>query len=211
MLQPDKPLYSQVLAMHLAFGSPVADSPQLLSGAGDVINRDFARRLDELVQDMKLCSKEGHGGQVLARTSWVLEEMAEFLQADTIEDQADALGDADVFINGTYVEMGVQPKPITNAIMGANMGKLWEDGKPRFDAQGKWIKPPGWADKHAPEPKIRKAIYWQRVEATNCPECGSSQRLFRRIDGVRHVFCGECFGDGTLIDIGEWVNKNAVR
>jgi len=90
-----------------------------------------------------------------ARMNWVKEEVDEFLDANNVIDQADALVDALYFILGTAVEIGVDLEPVFNIVQEANMSKLWCDGKPHFRADGKVIKPEGW---QAPEPQIQAEI-----------------------------------------------------
>ena len=90
-----------------------------------------------------------------ARYGWMREELDEFLEAEDITDQADAMIDLIYFALGTLVEMGVKPDEIFNIVHDANMTKLWEDGKPRYDKDGKTKKPAGWKD---PYPRLREAI-----------------------------------------------------
>lgn len=93
------------------------------------------------------------------RSSWMLEEVGEFLEADNVIDQSDAMIDLVYFAIGTMVEMGVKPEKIFNEVHKANMSKLWEDGKPRFDEKGKVIKPDNW---QTPEPIIEEILKAQK-------------------------------------------------
>jgi len=96
------------------------------------------------------------GKRARSRGTWMLEETAEFLTADNIYEQADAMIDLIYFALGTLVEMGVEPEELFNVVQQANMGKLWEDGKPRYNKKdGKVIKPDNWED---PKPKIKTLI-----------------------------------------------------
>ena len=91
-----------------------------------------------------------------ARMNWVKEEVQEFLDADNVIDQADALVDALYFILGTAVEIGVDLEPVFDIVQNANMAKLWADGKPHYrELDGKVAKPDGW---EAPEPQIQAEI-----------------------------------------------------
>jgi predicted HAD superfamily Cof-like phosphohydrolase len=90
-----------------------------------------------------------------ARMNWVKEEVDEFLEADNVIDQADALVDALYFILGSAVEIGVDLEPVFDIVQKANMAKLWADGKPHFRTDGKVIKPEGW---QAPEPQIQAEV-----------------------------------------------------
>lgn len=73
--------------------------------------------------------------------------------------QADALTDTLYFIYGSFAVMGIEPQPLFNIVQEANMGKLWDDGKPRYrEKDGKIIKPPHWEKEFAPEPRLKKEI-----------------------------------------------------
>lgn len=86
--------------------------------------------------------------RVLKRYHWMLEEINEFLEADEIVEQADAMIDVMYFALGTLVEMGIRPDALFQIVQDANMAKLWPDGKPHYNAEGKTIKPKGWEDPH---------------------------------------------------------------
>ena len=80
-----------------------------------------------------------------ARHEQFIEEDNEFLEIDSLEDQADALMDGIYFRLGALVEMGILPGPVFDAIHEANMLKK-RGTIPRrqhstgFDA----VKPEGW-------------------------------------------------------------------
>lgn len=82
------------------------------------------------------------------RADWMIEEVNEFLAADEIVEQADAMIDLMYFALGTLVEMGVKPDNLWQIVQDANMAKLWPDGKPHYREDGKTIKPPAWEDPH---------------------------------------------------------------
>ncbi|MBA4543584.1 MULTISPECIES: haloacid dehalogenase [Thermoactinomyces] len=94
--------------------------------------------------------------RVQKRAKWMEEEIGEFKQARTIEEQADAMIDTIYLALGTLVEMGVRPQALFDIVHTANMDKLWEDGKPRYrESDGKVIKPSSWQD---PGPLLREEI-----------------------------------------------------
>lgn len=148
--------YEQVQEFHKAFDQHMPVRPTLLECNNDpnaVLY--YMNQLSAVCKNMKT---EGLGGEVVKRASWMLEELIEFMDANHIERQADALIDLIYFAIGTFTLMGVKPETLFNIVHDANMGKLHEDGKPRFDAQGKIVKPEGWETKFAPEPKIEEEI-----------------------------------------------------
>ena len=118
--------YDDVKAFHEAFYHPVAESPQLVERK-----------------------------RAIARYKWMLEELDEFMAAENVTEQADAMIDLIYFALGTLVEMGVRPERIFAAVQAANMAKLFPDGRPRYNELGKVIKPEGW---EPPDEKIRQMI-----------------------------------------------------
>jgi predicted HAD superfamily Cof-like phosphohydrolase len=154
--------YEQVRQFHAAFGAPAADVPAMASkGEGDAAAL-AGRATEELAGQMKAASLQGQGGRALARASWMTEEIGEFLAADTVEDQADALIDLIYFALGTFVEMGLAPEKLFEIVHAANMAKLGPEGKPIYNEQGKVSKPEGW---QAPEPLLIAEINRQRAAA----------------------------------------------
>lgn len=77
----------------------------------------------------------------LLRFKLMQEENTEYLEAETIEDIADALGDQLYILLGTILKHGLQDKivDIFNEIHDSNMSKL-EDGKPLHREDGKILK-----------------------------------------------------------------------
>lgn len=129
----DEP-FEDVKDFQVAFGNPVGEHPHILTG------REKLRRLE-----------------------WMREELDELAEANTVEDQADAIIDLLYFAFGYLVEMGVPPSGVWNAVHKANMAKLWEDGV-HTNAIGKVIKPEGWK---GPEDEIRDYIaLLERSKAT---------------------------------------------
>lgn len=121
--------YNMVKKFHTKFNQPVANTPTPLN--------KYRARL---------------------RYEWMMEEINEFLDATEKEDiveQTDALIDTIYFALGALVEMGIMPDEPFQIVQDANMSKLWEDGTPHYNAEGKVIKPPTWQDPHT---KLKDAI-----------------------------------------------------
>lgn len=121
--------WEDVKRFHEAFGHPVKDIPEMLSP-------DRAGK----------------------RFDWLMEEMGEFLYADNITGQADAMIDLIYFALGTLVEMGIRPEPLWNIVQDANMAKLGPDGKPIYGPDNKVKKPDGWV---APDQLLEDEIIRQ--------------------------------------------------
>ncbi|MDR3239101.1 MAG: hypothetical protein LBT44_03320 [Clostridiales bacterium] len=118
--------WEMVRAFHQMFAHPIGQSPQELPES-----------------------------RAAARRKWMQEELDEFYAAQNIYEQADAMIDLIYFALGTLVEMGLKPDALFEAVHQANMTKLWPDGKPHYNEDGKTIKPLGWQD---PEPLLRALI-----------------------------------------------------
>lgn len=117
--------------------------------------KDFHKAFNHPIEEKpKIISKV----QAKHRATWMREEIQEFLDANTIVDQADAIIDLMYFALGTMVEMGVNPEPIFNIVQNANMSKLWSDGQVRYRSDGKIMKPYGW---EPPESKLNDEILKQ--------------------------------------------------
>ncbi|GAB6926026.1 hypothetical protein JCM10914A_56100 [Paenibacillus sp. JCM 10914] len=157
--------YEQVREFHTAFAQEMPERPTMLNKGRTAYDRlvmqDYTFLLNKHCREMKA---KQISSDVVKRSSWMLEELIEFMEAETLEDQVDALTDLIYFAIGTFTLMGVKPEPFFNIVHAANMGKLHEDGKPRFNEQGKIVKPEGWAEKYAPEPKIVQELMRQSDE-----------------------------------------------
>ncbi|MFC5631682.1 MULTISPECIES: Cof-type HAD-IIB family hydrolase [Streptococcus] len=73
--------------------------------------------------------------------------------------QVDALTYLLYFTYGSFVLMGVDPKPFFDTVHEANMGKIFPDGKAHFDPiTHKILKPDDWEKRFAPEPAIKREL-----------------------------------------------------
>lgn len=98
----------------------------------------------------------------IAKTVQKMKEEAKPVE-DRLIGQVDALTDANYFNYGSFVLLGVDPRPIFNFVHQANMGKLFPDGKPHYrEGDGKVLKPENWEVDFAPERKIKAEIERQK-------------------------------------------------
>lgn len=159
--------YDQVYRFHAAAGIDMPEVPRML-GRGIKSCKNFSQSLEHISDRMKGYSEFAkiYGIEaslaVVDRTSYMLEELAEFMQAETIEDQADALIDLIYFAIGTFTLMGVNPEPLFNIVSRANLGKIMPDGTVLRNEQGKIQKPDGWHEQFAPEALIKEEIERQK-------------------------------------------------
>jgi len=68
---------------------------------------------------------------------------------------ADLLGDVIVYCRSEALKYGIPLEAVLQIIMDSNASKLGADGKPIYDANGKFLKGPNY---WKPEPKIRALL-----------------------------------------------------
>jgi Uncharacterized protein conserved in bacteria len=93
--------------------------------------------------------------RVITRAKWMMEELAEFVNADSVYAQADSLTDLLYYLLGAFVEMGIKPDSLFEIVHSANMGKVTATSGIITDSTGKVQKPPEW--KH-PDEAIKSVI-----------------------------------------------------
>lgn len=72
---------------------------------------------------------------------------------------ADLLGDVIVYCRSEALKYGIPLEAVLGVIMDSNESKLGADGKPIYDANGKFLKGPNY---WKPEPKIRELLAGQQ-------------------------------------------------
>lgn len=151
-----KSQYEMVKEFHQTFGHPVAEEARALEvGVYGISEDERTDALREVLEDLKYDANEGFLGERHFRARFILEELVELMESDNAVDQVDALADILYFTYGTLVMMGIDPQKPFEIVHAANMRKLWPDGKPRWNAEGKVIKPDGWV---GPEDELRHYI-----------------------------------------------------
>lgn len=73
-------------------------------------------------------------------------------QTEILVAMADLLGDVIVYCRSEALKYGLPLEDVLDIIMDSNESKLGADGKPIYDANGKFLKGPGY---WKPEPKIK--------------------------------------------------------
>lgn len=76
-------------------------------------------------------------------------------QTDILVAMADLLGDVVVYCRSEALKYGLPLEDVLDIIMDSNESKLGADGKPIYDANGKFLKGP---DYWKPEPKIKALL-----------------------------------------------------
>jgi len=111
--------YQDVLDFHTTFDLTVHDHPQIPSS-----------------EDLQLRA-------IITRNEFENEYLPALLSGD-IKRIADDGVDMIYFIIGTFINYGIDPQPIWDAVQAANMAKMPPDGIPLKDQYGKVLKPTGW-------------------------------------------------------------------
>ena len=75
--------------------------------------------------------------------------------ADILVAMADLLGDVIVYCRSEALKYGLPLEDVLDIIMDSNESKLGADGKPIYDANGKFLKGPNY---WKPEPKIKALL-----------------------------------------------------
>lgn len=109
----------QVREFELQFGGSVAQKPGLP-------NTKIARLRRELI------SEEYH-------------EVIEASFEGNVEHLAKELTDLMYVIYGTALAYGIDLEAVFDEVHRSNMTKVWDDGKPHFDAKGKVLKPASYS------------------------------------------------------------------
>ena len=135
----NKAFASRIAAMNAMYKLPANDRPTL---PGDVVDRLVkfkATLLDEVHEIDEIVKLSKEGGAPL----------------DIAVAIADLLGDIVVYCRSEALKYGLPLEDVLDVIMDSNESKLGADGKPIYDANGKFLKGPGY---WRPEPRIRALL-----------------------------------------------------
>lgn len=160
--------FDQVKEFQEAFGHPVADTPTTMDlkravprtvwTAEEVIAEYLHASSDNEEEFLQACDDLIVGLEKAKQKSLAMDYYADGV--DRLVAQSDALTDGLFFIFGSFVELGVKPKPLFDIVQKANMSKLFtlEDGTKYAKYRpedGKILKSP---DFFAPEGKLAAEI-----------------------------------------------------
>lgn len=156
--------FNKVKDFHQLMDGQTRDLPQLYDLKQAAYRADF--KLEEMVEFLYASSQgdQVKFQQAVADLHQALDKAADKVSRKSVSSsplvaQVDALTDLLYLTYGSFVLMGVDPKPFFDTVHSANMGKIWPDGKPRFDpVTHKVLKPADWEERFAPEPAIKKEL-----------------------------------------------------
>lgn len=129
----------RIAQMNAMYKLPAHNTPTVPDDTADRLSKFKATLMDEVHEIDEIVG--------LARTGADKLEIAVAL--------ADLLGDVIVYCRSEALKYGLPLEQVLDLIMDSNASKLGADGKPIYDANGKFLKGPNY---WKPEPKIRELL-----------------------------------------------------
>ena len=142
----NKPFKDRIAAMNAMYKLPAHDRPTLPDDVADRLVKFKATLLEEVHEIDEIVSAVKSGGPA--------EDIAVAI--------ADLLGDIIVYCRSEALKYGLPLEEVLDVIMDSNESKLGADGKPIYDANGKFLKGPSY---WRPEPKIKTLLGVCRVQS----------------------------------------------
>ena len=149
-----KTFAQRIAAMNAMYKLPAHDRPQLPADVGDRLVKFKATLLDEVHEIDEIVELAGSGAEPM--------EVAVAI--------ADLLGDIIVYCRSEALKYGLPLEEVLDVIMDSNESKLGADGKPIYDANGKFLKGPNY---WKPEPRIKALL--QGLDAKSKVESRKSE------------------------------------
>ena len=134
-----KSFAQRIAAMNAMYKLPAHAAPALPANVTDRLVKFKATLLDEVHEIDDIVQLANNGGSA----------------ADIAVALADLLGDIMVYCRSEALKYGLPLEEVLDIIMDSNESKLGADGNPIYDANGKFLKGPGY---WKPEPKIRALL-----------------------------------------------------
>ena len=136
----------RIAAMNAMYRLPAHEKPTLPQDPADRLRKFKATLLDEVNEIDEIVEAAKNGASALETTVAI----------------ADLLGDIIVYCRSEALKYGIPLEDVLDIIMDSNESKLGADGKPIYDANGKFLKGPNY---WKPEPRIRDLLAGYRSEA----------------------------------------------
>ena len=135
----DPTFAARIRAMNAMYKLPAHDAPSIPSDVADRLRKFKATLMDEVHEIDEIVTAAERGDD----------------QLDVAVAIADLLGDVIVYCRSEALKYGIPLEAVLGVIMDSNESKLGADGKPIYDANGKFLKGPNY---WKPEPKIRELL-----------------------------------------------------
>lgn len=126
----------RIAAMNAMYKLPASDHPVLPEDVAGRLSKFKATLMDEVHEIDQIVELAKNGAP----------------QTEILVAMADLLGDVIVYCRSEALKYGLPLEEVLDVIMDSNESKLGADGKPIYDANGKFLKGP---DYWKPEPKIK--------------------------------------------------------
>jgi len=134
-----KPFAQRIAAMNAMYKLPACDTPTLPENVADRLVKFKATLLDEDHEIDEIVQLANSGASA----------------NDVAVAIADVLGDIMVYCRSEALKYGLPLEDVLDIIMDSNESNLGADGKPIYDANGKFLKGPNY---WKPEPKIKALL-----------------------------------------------------
>ena len=144
----NKPFAARIAAMNAMYKLPASDQPSLPADTADRLVKFKATLMDEVHEIDDIVQLAKNGGHA----------------ADIAVAIADLLGDIMVYCRSEALKYGLPLEDVLDVIMDSNESKLGADGKPIYDANGKFLKGPNY---WKPEPKIKALLEARGIKAAS--------------------------------------------
>ena len=145
-----KSFAERIAAMNAMYKLPAHDAPSLPANVADRLVKFKATLLDEVHEIDEIVQLANKGGSA----------------AEVAVAIADVLGDIMVYCRSEALKYGLPLEEVLDIIMDSNESKLGADGKPIYDANGKFLKGPNY---WKPEPRIKALLEAQGVKTEAAP------------------------------------------
>jgi len=134
-----KHFHERIAAMNAMYKLPAQATPTIPDAVADRLVKFKATLMDEVheIDDIVALANQGADKLTLAVAI------------------ADLLGDIMVYCRSEALKYGLPLEAVLDIIMDSNESKLGADGKPIYDANGKFLKGPNY---WKPEPKIQALL-----------------------------------------------------
>ena len=139
MTNMKKSFAQRIAAMNAMYKLPAGDRPSVPADVADRLVKFKATLLDEVHEIDEIVQLSKSGGAPI----------------DVAVALADLLGDIMVYCRSEALKYGLPLEDVLDIIMDSNESKLGADGKPIYDANGKFLKGPNY---WKPEPKIKELL-----------------------------------------------------
>lgn len=129
----------RIAAMNAMYKLPANDRPVLPEDVAGRLTKFKATLMDEVHEIDQIVEMAQQGAP----------------QTEILVAMADLLGDVIVYCRSEALKYGLPLEEVLDVIMDSNESKLGADGKPIYDANGKFLKGPAY---WKPEPKIKALL-----------------------------------------------------